>query len=460
MMLRQMMIVLAATAAVAANPEIAAHGSGSGSSGSHGGGGSLGRSGGGSFSAPAFHSTSHGFSGGRMPSSPGFRLEGRSFYSPTFQEREPFRPRVSAPSFGEVVRPPATIRAPVASIPRFSSPGPTSSRFDPALPGGTGVSAARFPTIEQHLQSRGQNVEAWATGRQLALASSHQENAARLDQFTFNRAAAWDQLQADRPSRVAWAREGGAQFQIYRQNLWNYRYNRASQVRDRIGGRHDGLFTSDWWGRQRWFRGRDIGFYNPWWWWDSCGWPGLADFCGADWTDPIFYDYGANVIDQNGQVYMDGEDRESAADYAQETAPFAAPAEAPDAPGPPVVLNEPAEWKPFGVFALTQEQNGDAIMFFQLSVNRAGIISGAFTNVLADDTEPVAGSIDKQSQKAVWHVGDKTSTFYEAGAYNLTQDVTPVLIHFDGGSQTWLLVRIPSPDLPTAPTPTSQPSPE
>ncbi len=91
-------------------------------------------------------------------------------------------------------------------------------------------------------------------------------------------------------------------------------------------------------------------------------------------------------------------------------------------------------------------------MFLQLAMNKDGLISGAFTNTVAGDTETVIGSIDKRTQKAAWHVGAKTDTVFEAGVANLTQDVAPVLIHFDTQStQTWLLVRLQSPDLPAGP---------
>ena len=71
---------------------------------------------------------------------------------------------------------------------------------------------------------------------------------------------------------------------------------------------------------------------------------------------------------------------------------------------------------------------------------------------MVEDNETVTGSIDKATQRAAWHVGDKTNTVYEAGVANLTQDVAPVLIHFDTqATQTWLLVHLASPDLPIAP---------
>ncbi len=97
-------------------------------------------------------------------------------------------------------------------------------------------------------------------------------------------------------------------------------------------------------------------------------------------------------------------------------------------------------------------------MFFQLAMNKEGLISGGFTNTLTGDSATVTGAIDRTTQRAAWHVGDKTDTVYEAGVANLTQDVAPLLIHFGTQTtQTWLLVHLSSPDLPIAPVSTSVP---
>lgn len=122
--------------------------------------------------------------------------------------------------------------------------------------------------------------------------------------------------------------------------------------------------------------------------------------------------------------------------------PAAAPAAAP-----------PADWMPLGVWALTQEEKGDAVMFFQISVNKDGMISGGYQNVMTGESKPIAGSVDKQSQRAAWHIGDNQDTVIETGLFNLTKDVTTVAMHFGKDkTQTWLMVRLPAPQLPSAPT--------
>ena len=101
---------------------------------------------------------------------------------------------------------------------------------------------------------------------------------------------------------------------------------------------------------------------------------------------------------------------------------------------------------PLGVFALAQEERGDPVMFFQLSVNREGVITGAFQSTLTNESKQVAGKVDKASQRAAWRIGDNGKTIYETTLANLTQEVSPVVIHFDKTrTQTWLLVRMPAP---------------
>jgi hypothetical protein len=308
-----------------------------------------------------------------------------------------------------------------------------------------------MPAIQQHLQKRGQNLQTWSASRDQGFNQLHQQNAPRIAQFQQNREAMWNQLRGHNADRVRMARQQGADWQSYRRDLWNFRYDRANEIRDRTRDGYDDLFTYDWWHRHN---GRNfaLGNYSPWWWWNPSPWNTVTSFGNFGWDTPIYYDYDANVVVDDNDVYVDGQDWGSSAAYAQQAIDLANPQVAVDEPAPPQVAGQPDEWQPFGVFALTQEEKGDAVMFFQLAMNKEGLIGGAFTNTLTNESAAVTGSIDKTTQRAAWHVGNKTNTVYEAGVANLTQDVAPVLIHFDTQTtQTWLLVHLPSPDLPTAP---------
>ena len=83
---------------------------------------------------------------------------------------------------------------------------------------------------------------------------------------------------------------------------------------------------------------------------------------------------------------------------------------------------------------------------FQLAVNKEGIIRGNYYDALMDTSTEVYGSVDPKTQRAAWTIGDKKTTVFETGIYNLTKDQTPVLVHFGKDkTQQWLLVRVEKP---------------
>jgi hypothetical protein len=131
----------------------------------------------------------------------------------------------------------------------------------------------------------------------------------------------------------------------------------------------------------------------------------------------------------------------------------------PPPPMPPTDPKQKSEWMPLGVFALAQEERGDPVMFFQLSINKEGIVSGGFVSLLSGDSKQVAGKLDKASQRIAWRIGENGKTVYETSLANLTLQVSPVVVHFDQTrTQTWLMVRLPEPaaagqrqKLPSAP---------
>ncbi len=115
---------------------------------------------------------------------------------------------------------------------------------------------------------------------------------------------------------------------------------------------------------------------------------------------------------------------------------------------PEAVEPEKVEWMPLGVFAVTDPEGNDTGMLLQLAVSKEGIIAGTFYNDTTDNGRPVDGMVDRESQRAAWRFSDDedSSLVMEAGVYDLTQDQTPALLHFDAdNTQTWLLVRLPEP---------------
>ncbi len=284
--------------------------------------------------------------------------------------------------------------------------------------------------------------------------------------FQQNRDQRWNNLDSARENRQNWRDQNREDWQKHREDLWDYRGDRAEEVWDNARDFYDDVFDDRWWGNCGWGVGW-VGNYpaNPWWWWRPVGWGAAAAFVDIVTPDPVYIDYGMTVIYEGETVYVDNQPV-PAAQYTQPMIDLAVNAEQPPPPLPaaPAQAAQPAaapaeEWLPLGVFALAQEEKGDPVMFFQISVNRAGVISGAYNSTITADQRPIAGQIDKKTQRVAWRIGENKETIFVTSLANLTQDVSPIALHFGTTrTQTWLLVRMPEPPpagepqkLPTAP---------
>ena len=172
--------------------------------------------------------------------------------------------------------------------------------------------------------------------------------------------------------------------------------------------------------------------------WRGAAWGNCYAFCGYP-AEPVYYDYGSNVVYEGDTVYVNGDSVGTQQQYAEQAIAFADT-------GKQAQVSKDEEWLPLGVYAMTQGEQSDSNDLFQLAVNKEGIIRGNFYNVLSDTTVPVYGSVDKKTQRAAWTVGDKKEPIYEAGFANLTKEETPMMVHFGKDrSQQWTLVRMDPP---------------
>src|SRR4029453_11051699 len=67
-----------------------------------------------------------------------------------------------------------------------------------------------------------------------------------------------------------------------------------------------------------------------------------------------------------------------------------------------------------------------------------GNVSGAMTNQKTNQTLPVQGRVDKETQRVAFTIGNNKDVVLETGIYNLTQQQTPVLAHGEGREETYL----------------------
>jgi hypothetical protein len=181
-------------------------------------------------------------------------------------------------------------------------------------------------------------------------------------------------------------------------------------------------------------------------WWRPAAWGTLASWGAWQWSTPYYYDetgYYYPVTVEPTYVYP----RTTIVyPYSTTTTP-SQPVQPSSAEITEIPATSEEEWLPLGVFAVisnavnaTEETN----LFIQLAINREGEIAGVLYNSETGDAQDITGTVNTKSQKAYWLMADQEdSPIASTGIYNLTEDQTPINVHFsDGSEQTWTLVRI------------------
>jgi hypothetical protein len=315
-----------------------------------------------------------------------------------------------------------------------------------------------------------------------------EQNQGKLADFQANRSQDWNNIQEFRNNQNIAGSFNQPEWNDFKNNVQNYHDNRAIEVTNNIQNSFNNNFNSDWWkdhggdyaDKYASYADKYASYYDKYasyaekyWWWGTATYATAAawlayDRSGSydsgssgsydsgnsgsyDYGRSRSYDYGVNVAYEGDDVYVDGKRQASAKEYSQQAITLANTSdEQPPAPMPPEDGKQ-AEYLPLGVWAMVQEEKGDAYMFFQISIDKNGVVTGAFKNLLSGETSPISGQVDKKTQRVAWKIGSNSSTVIESGLQNLTQDVASCLVHFGTDTtQTWLLVRLKNPDMPKA----------
>lgn len=222
----------------------------------------------------------------------------------------------------------------------------------------------------------------------------------------------------------------------------------------------DNYYGSSWpvYGPYRYSRWRDQPYY--WWGWTSAN--RLTDWLIFGWNRPYYWNYGpgSNIYYRDDYVYYDDRRVMPADDYYQHVYRTAH-----DVPSTNAEEAEQMDWRPLGVFAITQGNESDSHRVVQLAVNKNGIISGTYYNRENGHVHPVTGRVDERSQRAAWSFadGEHESIVFETSIYNLTKSEASMMVHFGPGAeetQVWHLVRLEQPNTgergsPNLPSPAS-----
>ena len=282
------------------------------------------------------------------------------------------------------------------------------------------------------------------------------DNQGKLADFQSNRGQNWSNINDFRKNQNLAGNFNSPQWNNYKNNVNNFRNNRSVEINNNIQNHFDNNFNDNWWGGSGWYHGPTNWGGNPWWWWGAASVATVGTFLAIDAIQdatyqPPVYDYGVNVVYQGDDVYVDGKKTATAQEYSEQAIALANEPAAQPPPPTPAEPGQKPEWLPLGVWALAQEEKGDSYMFFQLSINKDGVVSGAYQNVLSGEKSPVSGQADKATQRVAWKIGSN-NTVIETGLQNLTTDVASCLVHFGPDTtQTWLLIRLKQPEMPTTP---------
>lgn len=279
-----------------------------------------------------------------------------------------------------------------------------------------------------------------------------QQNGQAIDKFRQDRGQRWNQIDHNLRNKD-WPRQFGSEnYGRWRNDVRDYRRDRAREIWNNCIGWNGSFFDNYWWSNCPWIPSGSYYAPFPWWWWSHQFWNDSVAFFEASLPSyEIDYDPGVNVMyDDGDDLYYVNGDAVSSADDARASAQQLASPSLDSIPIPtPPAEGKKGDWLPMGAFALTQQESGDAVMFFQISINKQGIIGGAYKNMLSGDEQPIIGKLDKQTERVAWHVGNNTETIYETSLPNLSADVSSIFVNFGKSqTQTWLLVRLPSPDMP------------
>ncbi|MGC8658318.1 MAG: hypothetical protein ACP5U1_04530 [Desulfomonilaceae bacterium] len=235
-----------------------------------------------------------------------------------------------------------------------------------------------------------------------------------------------------------------------------FSHRSAEHIRNSYSDRYSHFFNQQWWARHpnlaKHYWHNHIWPQHPWnYWWSPANWITLSSWVVWHWRTPVYYNYGSNFYYDDGYVYLNGQKLCSAPEYYQQAVRIIDSA--------PEITNDKDQWMPLGVFSLTPDVSKASSMVLQLAVSKEGNIQGTYYNAENDTTKPVKGTVDKETQRAVWTFADKNQNvvIMETGIYNLTKDETSVLAHFGKDrTEEWFMVRLKEPveagqmDMPNA----------
>lgn len=172
--------------------------------------------------------------------------------------------------------------------------------------------------------------------------------------------------------------------------------------------------------------------------WNEAAWTDVAAHCGFGNHAPLSFDYGTNVTCVNGAILQDGHEIATAEEFSQQASSLALE-------GAAAQVTPSEKWLPLGVFAMVQNEQQHPHLILQIAINEKGALRGNYTDTVTDNNLSVQGGVDPKTQRAAWTVGTNSNSVLEAGLSNLTEGHAPALLHKNGKTERWILVRMQQP---------------
>ena len=190
--------------------------------------------------------------------------------------------------------------------------------------------------------------------------------------------------------------------------------------------------------------------HRPFFWWSWCSAPRLTSWISFGWNTPYYWDYGPGeyLYCYDDVIYVNGIWYQPAPVFYEETLVLAQ--RAPD--WTPEQAAQ-VEWLPLGVFVVARDGLADTNVLLQLAVTKDGVIGGTVFNQATGATFAIEGSVEKETQRAVWSYVDETNAriVMESSVFNLTQPEATGLIHYGPENiQVIELVRLEEPAVDAA----------
>jgi hypothetical protein len=154
----------------------------------------------------------------------------------------------------------------------------------------------------------------------------------------------------------------------------------------------------------------------------------------------------SNVVYEGDNVIVNGGAPLTAEEYYGQAQQLA------NQPAPIASADQQERWEPLGVFALAQPGQTQSTMVMQLAINQAGTVSGTFLNQMTGEALAIHGSLDKQTQRLSWTLGDNQSTVFDTSFKSMLAQEATVLVHYGANNtQEMVCVRVPEPANQQAP---------